>query len=317
MESIDSRLIARLLLFSPRMASTQSLLSEWVLNPDWGWQLRYSPHVLLFRTVIRVYRPPDVVSKWLQSAMLLAAKFSPPFQLTITRSKKMLRTWGHSLREIWPILLFAINALAQKFQASSYRYHVCQRCAIQRKRWSSFREPGLCAVQIAFCLEDQAHNLPIFIFATFSDPMWCLLIRDASLPTTPTLPEQIIRMSHAAQLSCVGRGGNSWESPPGCLMVSFTLQESDGRTLPFLQYVVCLAIVQAVEHLSQQRDAVSPPSTTTSARRPLSPPWSNTFIQKGLVWWHQGLLHGRSCLMAIIGCADLAVEHQVAKRSVC
>lgn len=44
-----------------------------------------------------------------------------------------------------------------------------------------------------------------------------------------------------------GRGGNQWESPKGCLMFSFTTQISNGTTLPFLQYVVALSIVQAIQ----------------------------------------------------------------------
>ena len=68
------------------------------------------------------------------------------------------------------------------------------------------------------------------------------------------------------QVSGRGRGGNTWSSPPGCLMFSFNtrcgascaarrhappeaLARSivDGRTLPFLQYVVTLAVVEAVQ----------------------------------------------------------------------
>lgn len=44
-----------------------------------------------------------------------------------------------------------------------------------------------------------------------------------------------------------GRGGNVWTSPDGCLMFSFTCQVKDGTTLPFLQYVVALSIVQAIQ----------------------------------------------------------------------
>ena len=38
-----------------------------------------------------------------------------------------------------------------------------------------------------------------------------------------------------------------WASPAGCLMFSFTCQVQDGATLPFLQYVVALSIVQAIQ----------------------------------------------------------------------
>ena len=47
---------------------------------------------------------------------------------------------------------------------------------------------------------------------------------------------------------CAGRGGNVWESPDGCLMFS-AVQRLDipGQRLPFVQYIVSLAIVQAVQ----------------------------------------------------------------------
>ncbi|KAL4424720.1 hypothetical protein ABPG77_000063 [Micractinium sp. CCAP 211/92] len=45
-----------------------------------------------------------------------------------------------------------------------------------------------------------------------------------------------------------GRGGNVWESPDGCLMFSAVQRlEIPGQRLPFVQYIVSLAIVQAVQ----------------------------------------------------------------------
>ncbi|CAI5997233.1 unnamed protein product [Closterium sp. NIES-64] len=38
------------------------------------------------------------------------------------------------------------------------------------------------------------------------------------------------------------RGGNTWDSPEGCLMFSLSLRWVDGRTLPLLQYVLSLAV---------------------------------------------------------------------------
>lgn len=46
-----------------------------------------------------------------------------------------------------------------------------------------------------------------------------------------------------------GRAKNIWESPEGCLLFSFTLQMDDGRKLPLLQYVVCLAVTEAVKEV--------------------------------------------------------------------
>lgn len=44
-----------------------------------------------------------------------------------------------------------------------------------------------------------------------------------------------------------GRSRNTWESPKGCLMFSFTMQMEDGRAVPLLQYVVSLAITEAIK----------------------------------------------------------------------
>ncbi|OVA08013.1 Biotin protein ligase [Macleaya cordata] len=45
-----------------------------------------------------------------------------------------------------------------------------------------------------------------------------------------------------------GRGlsKNVWESPKGCLLFSFTLQMEDGRVVPLVQYVVSLAVTEAI-----------------------------------------------------------------------
>ncbi|TYI82830.1 hypothetical protein E1A91_D05G249000v1 [Gossypium mustelinum] len=44
-----------------------------------------------------------------------------------------------------------------------------------------------------------------------------------------------------------GRSKNAWESPRGCLMFSFTLQMEDGKTVPLVQYVVSLAVTEAIK----------------------------------------------------------------------
>ena len=51
-----------------------------------------------------------------------------------------------------------------------------------------------------------------------------------------------------------GRGGNTWESPHGCSMFSFKSKEVDGSRLPFIQYMISLAIVRAVKKLSGEVD---------------------------------------------------------------
>ncbi|KAI3781471.1 hypothetical protein L2E82_11486 [Cichorium intybus] len=47
-----------------------------------------------------------------------------------------------------------------------------------------------------------------------------------------------------------GRSQNVWESPKGSLLFSFTIQMEDGRVVPLLQYVVCLAMTEAIKDLT-------------------------------------------------------------------
>uniref|UniRef100_A0A2P2K3L9 BPL/LPL catalytic domain-containing protein n=1 Tax=Rhizophora mucronata TaxID=61149 RepID=A0A2P2K3L9_RHIMU len=44
-----------------------------------------------------------------------------------------------------------------------------------------------------------------------------------------------------------GRSKNTWVSPIGCLMFSFSVQMDDGKVVPLLQYVVSLAATEAIK----------------------------------------------------------------------
>ncbi|XP_048596174.1 biotin--protein ligase 2-like [Brassica napus] len=57
----------------------------------------------------------------------------------------------------------------------------------------------------------------------------------------------------ADQLYAQGRSKNVWESPKGCLMFSFTLEIEDGRTVPLIQYVVGLAVTEAVKSVCDKK----------------------------------------------------------------
>ncbi|PON76599.1 Biotin--acetyl-CoA-carboxylase ligase [Parasponia andersonii] len=46
-----------------------------------------------------------------------------------------------------------------------------------------------------------------------------------------------------------GRTKNKWESPKGGLLFSFTLQMEDGRVVPLVQYVVSLAVTEAIKEI--------------------------------------------------------------------
>lgn len=103
-----------------------------------------------------------------------------------------------------------------------------------------------------------------------------VLLFSAALPSTQTLLRETLRPSPPAGLVCYtahqlqgrGRGANSWVSPAGCLTFSFTSSLSDGATLPFVQYLVSLAILRAV-------DAVRPAGADASAPSPVRIKWPN------------------------------------------
>eukprot|EP00898_Chlorokybus_atmophyticus_P000679 jgi/Chlat1/1611/Chrsp127S01873 len=85
------------------------------------------------------------------------------------------------------------------------------------------------------------------------------LLVAARLPSTQTILQENIK-SFPPGTVCIadvqesgrGRGDNVWTSPPGCLMFSCTSFVADGRTLPFLQYLVSLAVVKAARSATER-----------------------------------------------------------------
>jgi len=54
-------------------------------------------------------------------------------------------------------------------------------------------------------------------------------------------------------LLLLGRGGNVWTSPAGCLMFTAMRQlQVQGTQAAFINYVVCLAVVQGIKEATQQ-----------------------------------------------------------------
>jgi biotin---protein ligase len=63
------------------------------------------------------------------------------------------------------------------------------------------------------------------------------------------LHDDIVFVAHQ-QVQGKGRGSNVWESPPGCLCFSFKTKLPDATLLPFMQYIVSLAMVKAVKRIA-------------------------------------------------------------------
>lgn len=53
-----------------------------------------------------------------------------------------------------------------------------------------------------------------------------------------------------------GRSKNVWESPKGCLLFSFTIHMEDGRVVPLVQYVVSLAMTEAIKDVCDRNVSV-------------------------------------------------------------
>ena len=79
-----------------------------------------------------------------------------------------------------------------------------------------------------------------------------------------------------SQVKGAGRGGNTWSSPPGCLLFSFHSQFNSGRSLPFVQYMISLAVIQAIEGTTRAGG-----SGGGDARRlPIHIKWPNDFCAR-------------------------------------
>ncbi|TMW93935.1 hypothetical protein EJD97_010972 [Solanum chilense] len=55
------------------------------------------------------------------------------------------------------------------------------------------------------------------------------------------------------QLKGRGRSSNLWQSPKGCLLFSYSIQMEDGRVVPHLQYVVCIAMTEAIKAICLEK----------------------------------------------------------------
>lgn len=102
--------------------------------------------------------------------------------------------------------------------------------------------------------DDECFNLDLYMDNLSTNQFGRLLIWSPRLSSTHTLLSKNF-YAFPVGTTCVadiqvqgkGRANNLWESPRGCLMFSFTLQMDNGRVLPLLQYVVSLAIIEAIE----------------------------------------------------------------------
>jgi len=82
--------------------------------------------------------------------------------------------------------------------------------------------------------------------------------------------DQGVVLVAARQSAGRGRGANTWESPLGCLMFSFrqSFPDRQGQSLPFMQYVISLAVVRAVKKVSAVDVRIKWPNDLYSSESP-------------------------------------------------
>ncbi|XVF36851.1 hypothetical protein REPUB_Repub19eG0094100 [Reevesia pubescens] len=107
-----------------------------------------------------------------------------------------------------------------------------------------------------FGLGEEAFNVDSFMNSLSSNRFGRFLIWSPRLPSTHDIVshnfcELPIGAVCVADFQFKGRGRskNAWESPRGCLMFSFTLQMEDGKIVPLVQYVVSLAMTEAIKDI--------------------------------------------------------------------
>ncbi|KAB2083083.1 hypothetical protein ES319_A05G241100v1 [Gossypium barbadense] len=105
-----------------------------------------------------------------------------------------------------------------------------------------------------FRFGEYAFNVDLFLNSLSTKRFGRFLIWSPLLPSTHDvvshnfceLPVGTVCVADT-QFKGRGRSKNAWESPRGCLMFSFTLQMEDGKTVPLVQYVVSLAVTEAIQ----------------------------------------------------------------------
>ncbi|KDD73830.1 hypothetical protein H632_c1802p0 [Helicosporidium sp. ATCC 50920] len=122
-----------------------------------------------------------------------------------------------------------------------------------------------------------------------SERLGRVVLQAEELPSTQTLLlDWSQRLSDGAvcvadrQGSGRGRGSNQWTSPPGCLMFSAMLTlDLPGTRVPFVQYLVSLAIVEAVQSLGKEALGGGGNEAPASALD-LRIKWPNDLLSNGL-----------------------------------
>ena len=135
------------------------------------------------------------------------------------------------------------------------------------KRLADDNESGIkvkeLSVKNAISLKENSTTFNTVLFKSLlrTKALGRLLLYSPTIPSSQTMLKTYFDGVQSGLICIVdrqsqgkGRGGNTWESPHGCSMFSFKSKEVDGSRLPFIQYMISLAIVRAVKKLSGEVD---------------------------------------------------------------
>ncbi|OQR82587.1 biotin-protein ligase [Achlya hypogyna] len=117
------------------------------------------------------------------------------------------------------------------------------------------------------------------------------LLQASTLELRPTAPDDFRLVCWTPHQSTGrGRGANPWVAPEGCLTFSYQSFFTDGTSLPFVQYLVSLAIVRTAKHFGAANVAIK---------------WPNDIYANGMklagVLCQSEYFQGRFCLTTGIG----------------
>lgn len=101
----------------------------------------------------------------------------------------------------------------------------------------------------------------------------------ASSRFAPIVPEGTLCIADVQTEGC-GRGSNGWSSPVGSLSFSFASSFYDPCQLPFVQYLVSLALVRVIHHLRLPSSSL--PSSSSFSPSVVRIKWPNDLYGAGL-----------------------------------
>ncbi|XP_024967983.1 biotin--protein ligase 2-like isoform X2 [Cynara cardunculus var. scolymus] len=178
--------------------------------------------------------------------------FTRPFQKKIFNLSLSVATASAKMESQPPCLLVLNGKSASEQElAKSLKENSCLRLADDVKLLT-FLQP-----EMERQLEEDEFNIDTYMGSLMTTCFGRILLWSPRLPST----QDVVSLNYCeipvgsvciadVQFKGRGRSQNVWESPKGGLLFSFTIQMEDGRVVPLVQYIVCLAMTEAIKDLA-------------------------------------------------------------------